>query len=455
MLNRLFLIICAVGLLIASPVLRADTSDFPPMPNLTQQQLNSSAIFTAVGTVCTGSDCQTQRFSESGSISSIIDKFKGAKIEQYYPNYVDGQSTMSGTIDIRGVQVQARTKFTTMVQNGTTYNVEYLHFCVAGECQDFAQLKGVASGVKNSKQAANSKALVGLSEDIWSQLVDWLKGKGGTDLLKTVADTWVEQTSIDPVAGNPNSFMAEMTAYNFDLANDNIYHAGSGLNLFSVTPTYWNSTNGSYTVKDLTLPLRYSHFFGNRNALYIDMPIDYTEIETAKTYSIALGIGFAHTFIYQPHLIWSLTPSFYAGAVGSIDLGSGTLIYNPAIASRLAIPYDKMTYGLTDDISYLTTAKVRIGDVETPYDFNNVLTQNGVDATYHATRSFNVGGFFRHTNVVAGRKWYIDNYSQIGFKLATVKYYHSSVYDHMTISSSYFFGPHSYKGADVSLGFNF
>ena len=458
MLNRLTVnLISFCFLALASPFfVTAASSESPLIPTLTPEQLASSAIFVAAITVETNGVETTKEYSANGSIASIIDKFKGTTLKGEFPHYEDGVSNMSGSLSLRGALLTAQTNFTDLAQDGKTYHVETLKICLnATECQDFAQILSQIQGVQGAKKASSNKAVTAVSEDIWDQLVDWLKGKGGTSLLSTIADTWVEKTSIDPVAGNPNSLMGQLTKANFNLATNGILMGNtSGLDLFSVAPSYSQNTSNNHTIKTAYLPLKYSHYFNSDNAMFVTAPISYNQVEQAQTYSLALGLGYTHVFIRNPHVVWALTPSVYAGAVGSVDLGSGTLLYDGALASRVLIPYGAFTYGITNDLSYLKTAKVKIGDVETPYDMKNVLTSNGFDVTYHLHKNFSVGGFYTMTNVLSGIDWYVNSYNEVGFKLAKLTDYKSAMYDHMTLSAGYLFGKHGYKGGSLTLGFN-
>lgn len=389
----------------------------------------------------------TKTFRANGSFETIIDKFKNADLTSEFSGgsgFNEATSSVSGTMSLRGVKLTA--------QVYTENSVRKLVFCLQGsECQTFQQTLS-SSSLSDPSKAVHAAS----SQDLWDQLIDYLKGQGGTTLLDNLATSWVEDTSIDPVAGNPRSLMGQITKANFNLATNGILTSQtSGLNLFSVTPSYGYNTTDGITVKDAYLPLKYSHYFNNDNALFFDVPISYDQIEQAQSYSLAMGLGYMHVFIRHPHLVWALTPSFYAGVVGSVDLGSGTLMYNGAIASRLLFPYGKLTYGITNDVSFSQTAKLKIGDITTPYDLNSTLTSNGFDVTYLFHKDYTVGGYYTLTNQLGGTEWYISNYNELGFKFAMLKHYNKAIYDHMTFSAGYLFGSHGYKGGDVSLGFNF
>ena len=410
--------------------------------------------------------------SSNKSLIQYFDEFKEGNLEQYGWN--NRNSALAAQGDIRGADFT----FSTHV-DGT---VRHLKVCFPQApfsatpaeserlatdgitidtkgCANFTQELGAAAAKQLYESVTGKKLGVEIpTADIWQQLIDFLTGKfGNGNVMKSLADLWVSKTAIDPVAGNPNSFMAQLTKNNFDLAANGILNGDtSGLNLFSLHPSYISVTNNGYTMKDASLPIQYTHYFNRNNALIIDMPINYQQVQEATTYSLALGLGYTHVVLRTNHnLVWALTPSFHAGVVGSADLGSGTMLYDGALASRVTMPFGGLNWGLTNDISYLQTASVKIGDVETPYDMNNVTMENGVDGTYGLNQNYTIGGYITHFNTLSGIDWFIPSYNELGFKFAKLTKYQTAKYDHMTASLGYLFGPNEYSGVNLTLGFNF
>jgi hypothetical protein len=385
------------------------------------------------------------------NILDVFDSFKDARIGFYFPGYDTNTTTLSGTVNLRGVNVT--------VQRSIDHGVATLHFCLLyasgnKQCHEFQSFVKATASLA-AKSGFGSVQV--LNEDVWDQLIDWLKGKGGS-LLTQLADDWVSSTAIDPVAGNPNSFFAQLTKSNFNLAaNGMLNNASEGsLNLFSLTPSYSDVTNNGFSVRSASLPLKYTHYFNDNNALIVDAPITYQQIQSATSYSVALGMGFTHVLLRTPSKVaWALTPSLNVGAVGSADLGAGTLLYDTALASRVVIPHGNITYGITDDVSYLVTSKIKIGDIETPYDLNNITMLNGGDITYAASKNYNIGGYINRFDVLSGMKWYVPSYNEIGFKLSKLTTHNKISYSQYTGSLSYLFGEHQYQGVEFTAGFNF
>lgn len=448
--NILLILISLSTLCIVNAAENNPLSDSVPIPFLP----SGSQVFRAIISVQNvGEATPTQEtFTSNKSIEQIIDQFKDGSLAQHFPGFDKDTSLVSGAINLRGVNVTV----TMTNQNTGTSTVRTLTFCVQdGVCQTFQQ------SISSTFIAAykNLKATNGIStQSVWDQLIDFLKGKGGSAVLQKLAADWVSKTSIDPVAGNPNSLMSNLVAQNFNFAAKSVVPDNDikNLNLFSVSPSYYHGTNDGYSVTDTSLPLQWSHYFNQNNALFVAMPIKYSTIENATTYSFSLGLGYSHVFVRNTHLTWALIPSFFAGVVDSSDLNSGTLIYDVALASRLTTSLtDKLNFGLTNDVSFLKTAQVKIGSVETPYKIDNTITQNGFDLTYQFRKMLSIGGYYTLTNVVGGAQWFIPNYNNLGVKFVKQTTKKSAVYNYITVNLGYTFGAHNYDGVHASIGFKF
>lgn len=185
------------------------------------------------------------------------------------------------------------------------------------------------------------------------------------------------------------------------------------------------------------------------------MPISLVQADKTSTYALTLGFGVAHRIIDDKNFTWAITPSFHVGATGSVDLGSATVLYDTAVSNRITVPYQQFTFGYTNDISWLQTQSVNIGDIETPYKFDNLATQNGLDMLYHINGTYNVGGYYTRMDIVSGQRWYIPSSNQVGFKFNMTNKHDGATYDQLTASLGYLFAMHEYNGLTASIGFNF
>lgn len=307
--------------------------------------------------------------------------------------------------------------------------------------------------------ASNNKGYSAMTgdEDVFDQLIDLLKGKQGeTEFTKTLADNWVKQTSIDPLAGNPDSYFARTASSNFNLAANGIYSGDvSGLGLFSVTPSYSYSKTGDMVNQQLALPLQYTYSIDNKDAIIFLAPINYNKLETTHTYDISVGMGYSRDLHRSNRVDWAVTPSILFGAVASPEMLSGTAAINTGAASRLDVFDKELTFSLINDLSYLKSLKIKIGDIETPYDIYNVIAKNGLELTDKLSTKYAVGGFYTRSDVVAGVPWFSPSSNEIGAKWIKFNNAGKVVYHAIDVSLSYTFDKNQYKGVDLQAGFTF
>jgi phage-related protein len=298
----------------------------------------------------------------------------------------------------------------------------------------------------------------GTSKQIQDKVENYFKTSGGKSFLKSLFSTTVATTPYDPIAGNPSSYMARLINNNFNLATTTQFGNGyDDLNLFSINPSFkdYSAGDNDTTVKQTILPLRDTYYLSDHTALIFDMPITLLQADKTSTYTLTLGFGVAHQIIDSKNFTWSILPSLHAGATGSMDLGSATILYDGAVANRLTVPYQKFTFGYTNDLSWLQTQSVNVGDIEIPYDIENWATQNGLDMSYHINSDYIVGGYYTRMDILSGQRWYIPSSNEVGVKFNITNKHNGATYNQLTASLGYLTAIHEYKGITASIGFNF
>ena len=428
--------------------------------------ITANPIFSVTGTIITNGTPTpfSENIGAADNIEKFIKEFDYTELKQRYT--WNSTSTLQAEANLRGFKLSMH--YTANNEGHSILVLTIPSSSFSPDAQTINELKAhnITYNPENNSltftgpaDAVNKKLKNSFGDrSVWDQLLDVLQGKiGSGELLHAITKAWIANTAIDPVAGNPDSFMAALTNYNFNFAGQTILNGDtSGLDLFSLHPSYSSTSNNGFQVTTATLPLAYTHYFNRNNALMFSLPIQYQRVNNATTYSAALGIGYTHVMLRTAnHLAWSLSPSVYAGAVGSLDLGSGTGVYDTGLASRLQMPIGNFTVGMTNDVSYLSTMAIKIGDVKTPYDFDNWITKNGIDATYRLTHHFAVGGFYNRTDVISGETWYISNVNEVGFRFAKLTGFNDAEYDFMNVSVGYLFANHDYDGVNATLTFNF
>lgn len=193
----------------------------------------------------------------------------------------------------------------------------------------------------------------------------------------------VENTAVDPVAGNPNSLMAQMGKADFNFGTD--FGGGnakasskpeSDKNSIGVGLRFGRYAGDDYDQDTYTIPLSYTHRFSSNpnKQLLFDMPITYCNVEGSKGYSTSLGLGLRYPILEN----WTITPAVRAGAVGSVDMGSAAILYSASLVSNLNIYVGDFIFTLGNMATYFKSESIDADDYSVDYDLQNTMTKNGV-----------------------------------------------------------------------------
>lgn len=163
-------------------------------------------------------------------------------------------------------------------------------------------------------------------------------------ILGCLSRSFARFSPADPLAGNPNSLQAALTRSALDLSNgdsaieqDPVPEGVAVPNdPWLVGATYNTGSAGRFDIDrvDARVQRSFRIFEGNRAMLKIDLPLNYSRINGADTYSAQLGIGLEVPLIDRK---WSIEPRIGYGAVYSEDLGSVGHILQGSITSRYVI----------------------------------------------------------------------------------------------------------------------
>lgn len=141
---------------------------------------------------------------------------------------------------------------------------------------------------------------------------------------------YVRYSPIDPIAGNPNSLMAQMAQADYLVGHLSplsgcscCWKAQPIVNQIQVGTYADRSFAGGFDTTSVTLPFRYSYSPDLDHALILDTPLTYLRNGGASSLVGSIGIGYHIPVING----WSLTPIVRFGAGGSLDLcTSGSFI---------------------------------------------------------------------------------------------------------------------------------
>lgn len=391
-------------------------------------------------------------------VDDLIDAFKTSSLETELPGFSAATPNIEGRVYFNGVKVTA--SYTHSTANNVTTRVLDYSFTLNGKNYSAAMTdKITASDEALQNQLHKISKAAGDAQSIDQQLDKFFQSAAGQNFLTALQKATVEEAPYSPVAGNPASYMAQMVSNNYNIGErvDTPASYVQGIGMVSLTPGFSTYLMGTQVAQVYNLGIMLTHNIDTNDALILDLPLGITTIGDTKGYNMSLGLGLKHHFAPA----WTVTPAFHAGGVAAADSGSGTLVYDASLTSDLNLPYqwDGLSVGMTNNVSYLATGSLTVGGYKTNYSINNVITENGLNATYHFKGPISLTMFGNNTSVVAGQKWYMDNSNQIGLRLNSIndaaKSTSKFVFSHINASIGYIFGAKDITGVQAKLGFNF
>lgn len=396
--------------------------------------VQAADVFVISGTVNEGLVTEQDSSASYKKIEDLVDSLTGDNLSRVFTSYTDN-SAVNVVLNVRNPQ--------------TPINIT------------------VAAGSNNivmTIPALNNymREFTGATRDIaQGQLEDFLKANTD-DILKKLLQKAVEQTPIDPVAGNPNSLLANMGVADFTMGTD---FGTTGLEDVRVDPSSDNSfgiglrfgrySAGDYDQDVLNLPLSYTYRFESdpRRQLLFDLPLSYADVQGSKSYGASLGIGYRHPVNDD----WSLTPAIRAGGVGSVDLGSAALVYSGSLTSNYNLYWDDIKISIGNMVGYYKTTSVDAGDFEVDYDLTNTMFKNGVG--FEGPVNYTIFGnptswqFSVAHTLFTGDSLYVDSYFDIAASFGTRAT--SSTWDRIRLGLTYTAGNNSFSGFQVNFGYTF
>lgn len=389
-----------------------------------------AAVFTLSGSV-NGGATETRQYQ---TIEDIVESVKSENLNTIFPTYNES-SSINITLDVRGLDATV-----TAAANSTT-----LVFSIP----DLDETVTFTGDTRDESQ---------------DQLQDYLESNQ-EGLLKKMLQELAATTAIDPVAGNPNSLLANMGAADFSMGVDfatagggaleEVKGGGSSENSFGIGLRFGRYSAGGFDQDVYSMPLSYTFRFESdpRKQLLFDLPLSYADTDGSKTYGASLGIGYRHPISDD----WSLTPSIRAGAVGSVDLGSAAIVYSGSLTSNYNLYWDDIKISIGNMGGYYKTTSVDAGDFSVDYDLTNGMFKNGVG--FEGPVNFTIFGnptswqFSVAHTFFTGDDLYVDSYFDFAFSFGTRAT--QSTWDRMRMGVTYTAGNNDFSGFQVNFGYTF
>jgi len=273
-----------------------------------------------------------------------------------------------------------------------------------------------------------------------------------TDLLQAL----VENSPVDPVAGNPSSLESRMLSADYRLGTEGPFTSGderleAAPNLLGLGAEYSYFKGGAWSGNLVELPIDYRFDFRNPKwSLLFDLPltVTFTEGQWSLIPSVALGAQF------RPTSWWSLTPIFRIGGAGSIDVGALAVMYSATITNHMKLAWKGLTFGMGNMGGFAKTINgISIGDFEFSYDLTNPVFRNGA---YVSGQIGSWAGWklFGSNMLLFGDDLYADSQNEVGAAIYTVGSIGKQPYQALAFDVSYLFGK-DYDAVSLRLRFRF
>jgi hypothetical protein len=372
---------------------------------------------------------------------------------------VDGQTTRAGT--------SSAEDFVDLLSD-RGLNSLFANYSSSSQATIDASLRGVPARLSYDFASTSLRLVIpsagvdetftGATRDESQDLaLEWLKGRGG-DALTRVLQQAVATTSIDPVAGNPNSLMSQMGASDFGSA---LGLGGNGGGRYGFGARFGSYSAQGYDTDVYTLPLNTSFDLQNGRTLLVDVPLTFSSTDAAQSYSGSFGLGVRLPInLGQPDtLAWSLTPMLRGGGVGSLDIGAVGGIWSVSLTSSLqwqARPGTRLVLG--NMASRLQTLPVNVGGYNVSYELTNYMYRNGVVATQDIGTWFNrnvQATVFAVDTRFTGDELYIKSYQEYGGYLSFGQSNAGGASLPLSLGVTLLQADRGYRGFSINLGSSF
>lgn len=267
---------------------------------------------------------------------------------------------------------------------------------------------------------------------------------------------------IDPIAGNPNSLMAQMAQADYLLGRlsplsgcDCSWNAQPLVHQFQLGSYVTRGFSKGFDTTSVTLPSRYSYSPYYNWALVVDAPLTYNRNGGASSLFGSLGFGLRVPLASN----WTLTPILRFGSGGTLDLCTAGCFFSTGITSEYNYKIREFVLAMTNYAGYITSVNLWLTGVNFNYHLQNYLFKNGVSLTTCKGvclygRPINFGLSFIDSYFGRGHL-FIRHYDEIGASLI-INYINPRLdYDSLTLGFSYQFGQKDYRGYCFSMAYQF
>jgi hypothetical protein len=201
---------------------------------------------------------------------------------------------------------------------------------------------------------------------------------------KRLLRAYARYSPIDPIAGNPNSLMAQMGQADYLLGTLSpfsgcccCWNAQPILHQFQVGLNTERYFCEGFDGTSLTLPLSYSYSPDRSWAFILDAPFTYNRNRGASSAFGSLGVGLRCPVTET----WSLTPVLRLGAGGTLDLCTSGAFFSAGVTSAYAVKISNYVFTLIDYVGYIASTNLWLTGVNFNYRLQNYTVKYGFTLT--------------------------------------------------------------------------
>lgn len=267
---------------------------------------------------------------------------------------------------------------------------------------------------------------------------------------------------IDPIAGNPNSLMAQIAQSDYLLGKlspltgcDCSWTAQPIVHQFQAGLNAGRGFSGGFDTTAVTMPNRYSYSSDLHWAFIVDLPLTYIRNGGASSLFGSMGFGLR----VPATNFWSLTPIVRFGTGGTLDLCTAGNFVSAGIVSALNFIMHDYVLTLTNYASYISSVNFWLTGVDFSYRLHNYIFKNGLSLT--SCRGLTLFDRTIHFSIVfidsffAKDRLYIRHYDEVGIYLITNYLNPCLSYDSASLGFAYQFGQKGFKGLNLQISYQF
>ena len=354
----------------------------------------------------TASDMFIMRSAASSDLISLVDKLIKNSAEF---SVFAGEPSVTAQLTYQGVA------------NALQFNLN--NTGVAGPAQYQARLTSQVS------RSLNEQFHGATQDELFNNVKAWLKRDGAqayTQLLKDLN----AQSKVSPTDGNPGAVTARSSFQNFteysstmtetreekEQPKDLAGRAGFGL----------VADVGVFDSKGIkgtaySLPLFAKFRLSERVGLNFNIPLSYTEIESAKVFGVGLAIGLPIKIILKKRdnpWFWQVTPFGGGNAVGSKEIVTGGLIINGGIGSVVAYDFGNFELSMGNQFGQYESVALEFDGVKVDPGVAQKIVKNGLKVGIPFAKRWVFEAYAVHTKFLeaAGVDQYITTGGEIGYR---------------------------------------